>query len=78
MKWLISFFIVLIGLTEVLITAQTPRSIPVINLDANPHTITQNIWCDGDRFVSLDTYVDGQFLMTTYFPPVAPSGLTVR
>jgi hypothetical protein len=54
-----------------------PRAIPVITLDANEHTITQQIFCDGDSVISIQTSVDGVYLMTTYLPPPAPTGLRI-
>jgi hypothetical protein len=58
--------------------AQLPSPPPVIHLDANAHTITMEIHCDGDRVASITTYVDGNFVMTTVLPFPSPTGLIVQ
>ena len=71
MKWLIFSLVALLATG---MFAQISRPIPVINLDANAHTITMQVNCDGDRVTSIETYVDGKYLMTTVLPPPAPMG----
>jgi len=75
MKWLVGFFVAILAMKLV---SQTPRPVPVIQLDAGAHTITQNIFCGPNSVTSIDTYVDGVFQFTTYLPPAPPSSLTLR
>lgn len=76
MKWIGGFFVALLAVK--LLSAATPRPVPVINLDAGAHTITQNVFCGADQVVSIDTYVDGIFQFTTYLPPAPPTGWAVK
>lgn len=65
----------MLSIVAIKMAAITPRETPVITLDANEHTITQQIYCDGNNVTSIETFIDGVYLMTTLLPPPAPTGL---
>lgn len=75
MKLLVASVLVLVAVG---MFAQVPQTVPEIHLDANPHTITMMVNCDGDRVASIDTYVDGVFLMSTVMPFPAPTILSIE
>ena len=75
MKYTIAIFT--LAILAVKLLAIAPPVIPEITLDANEHTITQQVFCDGDSVTSIQTSVDGVYLMTTYLPPPSPTGLRI-
>jgi proline racemase len=76
MKWIIAVFIVTIVAVK-LATGMTPAPPPVINLDANAHTITANVTCLGDNVQKVDIYVDGSYYLSTTNASPRPTGFSI-
>jgi hypothetical protein len=75
---LIATVLIALGLAvPVAVRALSSPTVPVINLDANPHTISMQVICDGEEVRTIETYVDGAHLMTTDLPPRPPTNLRV-
>lgn len=77
MKWIIGGFVVALIAIKVAFSEPAPATPPVINLDAGPHNITQEITCIGDNVFTIATYVDGVYRFTTTNRPPTPQNLRV-